>query len=270
MIIFKSINKLNKEVNFKANIGFVPTMGALHKGHISLIKSSKKVCKKTLVSIFINPSQFNKHDDFKKYPKNLKKDIKILKKLKVDYLLTPNTREIYKNKKNSKIKLKKKDKIMCAVYRPGHFEGVLAVINQFLHLFKPKNIFFGEKDYQQLLLIKKFVKNKFKIKIHACPTIRCKNKIALSSRNVLLSNNDIKKSSFIAKLLINFKRKMNVNTSFEKNLKNIIKKINNIENIKIEYLEIRNKINLSKSYNKNNLKMFIAYYNNNVRLIDNY
>ena len=99
MIIFKSINRLNKEVNFKANIGFVPTMGALHKGHISLIKSSKKMCKKTLVSIFINPSQFNKANDFKNYPKNLKKDIAILKKLKVDYLLVPKVKEIYRNKK---------------------------------------------------------------------------------------------------------------------------------------------------------------------------
>ena len=207
MIIFKSINRLNKEVNFKANIGFIPTMGALHNGHISLIKSSKKICKKTLVSIFINPSQFNKTNDFKKYPKNLKKDIAILKKLKVDYLLTPNVKEIYRNKKNSKIKLKKKDKIMCAIYRPGHFEGVLAVINQFLIKIKPKHIFFGEKDYQQLLLIKKFVKNKFKIKIHNCPTIRSKDNIALSSRNVLLSSTDIKKSSYIANLILNFKKK---------------------------------------------------------------
>ena len=89
MIIFKSINKLNKEVNFKANMGFVPTMGSLHNGHISLIKSSKKKCKKTLVSIFINPSQFNKKNDLRNYPRNLKKDIKVLKKLKVDYLLIP-------------------------------------------------------------------------------------------------------------------------------------------------------------------------------------
>ena len=86
MIIYKSINKLKKEVNFKANIGFVPTMGALHKGHISLIKSSKKICKKTMVSIFINPSQFNKKSDLKSYPRNLKKDIKVLKKLKVDFV----------------------------------------------------------------------------------------------------------------------------------------------------------------------------------------
>ena len=202
MIIFKSLNRLNKEVNFKANLGFVPTMGSLHKGHISLIKSSKKICKKTLVSIFINPSQFNKVNDLKNYPKNLKRDIKILKKLKVDYLLTPNVIDIYRSKKNTKIKLNKKDKIMCALYRPGHFEGVLAVINQFLQRFKPKCIFFGEKDYQQLFLIKKFIKNKFKTRIFSCSTIRDKSKLALSSRNILLSDNDIKKSSFIAKLLL--------------------------------------------------------------------
>ena len=270
MIIFKSINRLNKEVNFKANIGFVPTMGSLHKGHISLIKSSKKICKKTLVSIFINPSQFNKVNDLKNYPRNLKRDVMILKKLKVDYLFTPNVSDIYRSKKNTKIKLNKKDKIMCALYRPGHFEGVLAVINQFLQRFKPKCIFFGEKDYQQLFLIKKFIKNKFKTKIFSCSTIRDKNKLALSSRNILISDQDIKKSSFIANLLLKFKNKIKKNISIKKNLNNVIFKINSIKNIKIEYLEIRNKKNLSKNYNKKNFKIFLAYYNKKIRLIDNY
>ena len=270
MIIFKSINRLNKEVNFKANIGFVPTMGSLHKGHISLIKSSKKICKKTLVSIFINPLQFNKKSDLKKYPRNLKSDIKLLKKLKVDYLLTPNVNDIYRSKKSTKIKLIKKDKIMCALYRPGHFEGVLAVINQFLLRFNPKWIFFGEKDYQQLFLIKKFIKNKFKTKIFSCSTIRDKNKIALSSRNILLNDQDIKKSSFIANLLIKFKKKTKKNISNKKKLNNIIFRINSIKKIKIEYLEIRNKKNLSKNLNKSNFKVFIAYYNKKIRLIDNY
>ena len=270
MIIFKSINKLNKEVNFKADVGFVPTMGALHKGHISLIKSSKKLCKKTLVSIFINPTQFNKNNDYNKYPKNIKKDIKILKKLKVDYLLTPNVSEIYKDKKSKKIYLKKRDKVMCALYRPGHFEGVLAVINQFLMKFKPKHIFFGEKDFQQLFLIKKFIKNKFKIKVHSCPTVRYKNKVALSSRNLLLSNQEIKKSSFIANLLFKFKNKIKNNFSLKGKINDVVFKINNIKKIKIEYLEIRNKNNLSNNYNKNNFKIFIAYYNNKIRLIDNY
>ena len=270
MIIFKSINKLNKEVNFKANVGFVPTMGFLHKGHISLIKSSKKKCQKTLVSIFINPLQFNKKSDLKKYPKNLKNDIEILKKLKVDYLLTPNVIDIYKGSKNTKIKLNKNDKIMCALYRPGHFEGVLAVINQYLKKIKPKYLFLGEKDYQQLFLIKKFIKNKFKTKIISCSTIRDKNNIALSSRNVLLNNSDIKKSSFISNLLITLKRKIKKNISNKKNLRGAILKINNIKGVKIEYLEIRNKINLSIKYNKSNLKLFLAYYNNKIRLIDNY
>ncbi len=270
MIIFKSINKLNKEVNFKANIGFVPTMGSLHKGHISLIKSSKRICNKTLVSIFINPTQFNKKRDLKNYPRNLKKDINILKRLKVDYVLTPNVNEIYRDKKNAKIKLSKNDKIMCALYRPGHFEGVLAVINQFLQKFRPKHIFLGEKDYQQLLLIKKFIKNRFKTNIFSCSTIRDKNKVALSSRNILLNSNDIKKSSFIANLLLKYKSKIKKNISLKKNLNDIVIKINNIKNIKIEYLEIRNKKNLSKNYNKNNFKIFLAYYNKKIRLIDNY
>ena len=270
MIIFKSINRLNKEVNFKANIGFVPTMGALHKGHISLIKSSKKMCKKTLVSIFINPSQFNKANDFKNYPKNLKKDIAILKKLKVDYLLAPKVKEIYRNKKNSKIKLKKKDKVMCALYRPGHFEGVLAVINQFLLRIKPNYIFLGEKDYQQLYLIKKFIKKKFNVKVISCKTVRDVNKVALSSRNILLNKNDLKKSSLIAKELIKFRNKLKVNFFYKYQISDLMKKINNIKNIKIDYLEIRNKNNLSKKFNKNSFKIFIAYYNNNIRLIDNY
>ena len=270
MIIFKSINKLNKEVNFKANMGFVPTMGSLHNGHISLIKSSKKKCKKTLVSIFINPSQFNKKNDLRNYPRNLKKDIKVLKKLKVDYLLIPKINEIYKNNKDKKIKLSKKDKIMCAFYRPGHFEGVLAVINQFLKKIKLRFIFLGEKDYQQLFLIRKFIKKKFKIRVFSCKTIRDKNKIALSSRNNLLKKNDLKKSSYIASLLLNLRIKLKNNISLKYEIENIVKKINKLENIKVEYLEIRNKKNLTKNYNKNNFKIFLAYYNKNVRLIDNY
>ena len=270
MLIFKSINKLNKEVNFKASVGFVPTMGALHKGHISLINSSKKICKKTLVSIFVNPSQFNKYSDLRNYPKNLKKDLKILKMHKVDYLLLPNTNEIYKKNNDRKIKLSKNDKILCAKSRPGHFEGVLAVINQFLCNFKPKYIFFGEKDYQQLFLIKKLIKKKYNTKVYSCLTVRDQNKVALSSRNVLLNKADIKKSSYVAKLLFKFKNNLKKNISNKKNLNTIILKLNKIKNIKVEYLEIRNKNNLSKLYDKRNFKIFLAYYNKKIRLIDNY
>jgi len=269
MIIFKSINKLNKEVNFKANIGFVPTMGALHKGHISLINSSKKKCKKTLVSIFLNPSQFNKKKDLKKYPKNLHNDIKILKKLKVDYLLLPKVNEIYKSKKNMKINIIKKDKVLCAKYRPGHFEGVLAVINQFLINIKPKFMFLGEKDYQQIILIKKFIKKKFKTKIIECKTIRLNNLVPYSSRNLHLSKNEIGKASFVSKCI--YKLYLSIKKNFNNRL-NISLVKSNIESKKIisDYLEIRNKTNLSKNFNKKNFKIFIAYYLNDIRLIDNF
>ena len=159
---------------------------------------------------------------------------------------------------------------MCAIYRPGHFEGVLAVIKQFLKKIKPKNIFLGEKDYQQLFLIKKFIKKNFNIKIFSCKTVRDKNKVSLSSRNILLNKKDLKKSSYIANILFDLKNKLKNNISFKYEIKNIIKEINNLKNIKIEYLEIRNKKNLSKKYNRNNFKIFLAYYNKNIRLIDNY
>ena len=202
MIIFKSINKLNKKVNFKARTGFVPTMGSLHNGHISLINRSKKMCKKTLVSIFINPAQFNKLNDLKNYPRNLNKDIKILKKLKIDYLLIPKTSEIYKKKRDRSIKLNKKDKIMCSIKRPGHFEGVLAVINQFLSNIKPTHIFLGEKDYQQLFLIKKHIKKrKINTQIIECNTLRDKNGVACSSRNSNLNTKQLKIASKIYEII---------------------------------------------------------------------
>ena len=270
MIIFKSINKLNKEVNFKADTGFVPTMGALHRGHISLIKRAKTESSKVIVSIFVNPSQFNKSNDFKKYPRNINKDLIILKKLKVDFVLIPSAKDIFKNQRSMKIKISKNDKVLCAKFRPGHFEGVLGVINQFLKKIQSKRIYLGEKDFQQIYLIKKFIKNKFKTKILSCSTVRDKNNLALSSRNILLNNKDIKKSSFIANLLIKFKKRIQKNISNKKELNNIINKINNIKKIKVEYLEIRNKNNLSKNYKKNNFKIFLAYYNKKVRLIDNY
>ncbi len=269
MIIFKSIKVLNKNVNFNEKIGFVPTMGALHEGHISLIKASKAKCKKTMVSIFINKPQFNKRMDFKNYPKNRSKDYKILKSLKVDYLLVPNEKDIYSSKKQKKIKINQKDKIMCAKFRSGHFEGVLAVINQFLLKLKPSVIFLGEKDFQQVYLIKKFVKNKFKTKVVQCKTIRDINGLPYSSRNILLNKNNLKIASDVSRLTKKFYRLLKLNLKNSKNIKWIKKKIKN-KNVTIEYIEIRNKLNLSKKITKKNFKIFVAYYIDKVRLIDNF
>ena len=266
MIIFKSINKLNKEVNFKAGIGFVPTMGSLHKGHISLVKSCQKICDKTLVSIFINPAQFNRKTDYKNYPRTLDKDIKILKKLKVDYVLVPNIKEIYARNTPRKININKKYKVLCGKYRPGHFEGVLAVINKFLKDLKVKKIFLGEKDFQQYFLIKNFVKKRFNTKVVLCKTIRMRGSLPYSSRNKILDNKSIIIAQKFTKKIIDVFQKIKRNTKKTYLLQSI--KSNN--NIKIEYLELRNKNNLSQIFNKKNLKLFVCFYIKKVRLIDNF
>ena len=138
MKIIKNIFELNKAINNYNNIGFVPTMGGIHKGHASLIKISQRKKLNTIVSIFVNPTQFNKKKDFDSYPRNIKKDIQILKKLKVDFLFLPNTKELYM-KKMKKFNLKKSEKILCAKFRVGHFEGVLNVMNRLLSLIKSKH-----------------------------------------------------------------------------------------------------------------------------------
>ena len=268
MIIFKSINKLNKYTENIDNIGFVPTMGSIHNGHGSLIKKSKKICKKTLVSIYVNPKQFNNKKDFINYPRNINKDIRILKKLKVDYVLLPKYSDVYGNKENRSIKIPRINKILCAKYRPGHFEGVLRVINQYLIKLNVTKIFLGEKDYQQLKIISNYVRKRFDIKIVACKTIRHKNTFPLSSRNQLLIKKDLNKLSEIFKILKSFKLRLKKNFKFKNkilDIKNLISKMG----VKLEYLELRDKHTLSKNCNKSNFKIFISYYYKNIRFIDN-
>ena len=268
MIIFKSINNLNKKIKSCKNLGFVPTMGSLHDGHISLIQKSKKKSKKTLVSIFINPNQFNNKKDYKTYPRNITNDLKILKRYKVDYVLIPKAEDVYSGKENFDITIKKSDKILCAKFRPGHFEGVLSVINQFLKKINIKYIFLGEKDYQQLHLIKKYLGKKFKIRIIGCKTVRHNNKYVYSSRNKLLNSNDLDVLSLISKICIKFYYSIKKNTNNKIKLNYIRKKIEKI-GAKIEYLELRNKTNLQKKFDKENVKLFIAFYYKKIRFIDN-
>ncbi len=261
---------LNEALFDISNIGFVPTMGSLHNGHISLIKKSLKLSNKTIVSIFVNPKQFNNKEDFKKYPRNIKKDLKILKKLQVDFVYLPKIKDIYKAKNRIKIKLNKHDKIMCAKYRKGHFEGVIEIMTRLTKIVNPSKIFMGEKDLQQLLLVKRFVEKNFNSKIISCKTIRDKNKLALSSRNTLLKKDDLSKASKIAKNLLIFKKKLSNN----KNLKDLIfMKKNELKkkyDIKIDYLELRDAKKLRLTNKIKNAKIFIAYYIKKVRLIDNF
>ncbi len=270
MKIITSIFDLNKEIKNYKNIGFVPTMGGIHEGHKSLIKASQNKKRKTIVSIFVNPTQFNKKDDFKKYPRNIQKDIVILEKLNVEYLFTPNVKDIFKFK-GKKFNLKKRDKILCAKFRSGHFEGVLNIMNRLMTIIKSKDLFMGEKDYQQLYLIKKFLSKKFKVQINSCPTIRLKNNIALSTRNKLLKKRSIKKASEIASFLKKVKYKSKSQGSrLAFHLPDYKKKLEKKYNIKIDYLEFRDEKNLKLSNFKNKYRLFVAYNIDNVRLIDNY
>ena len=261
--LFESLRPFN-------DLGFVPTMGGIHKGHLSLINKSKKLCKKTIVSIFLNPKQFNNKKDLKSYPRNIKKDLQILKKSKkVDFVYLPKFNDIYEDKKKSKITINKKDKILCAKIRKGHFEGVLDVMNRLTKIINPDKIFMGEKDFQQLYLVKNFLKKKYKTKIISCRTIRGKNKIALSSRNFLLNSSSLNLAGKIYKKLKNIKKKINNKNDISEYLTHSKKKLEMSLKIKIDYLELRNIKNLKISKTKNNSRLFIAYYLNNVRLIDN-
>ena len=270
MKILLNNRDLNKALTNVSNLGFVPTMGALHKGHISLIKNSKKKSNKTIVSIFVNPKQFNNPKDFKSYPKNTKKDLSLLKKLKVDYVFLPSQKDIYKFKKFKKIKLSQKQKIMCAKFRKGHFEGVLDVMNRLTYLIRPQKIYMGEKDFQQLHLVKKFLEKRYKSKIISCKTIRDRNQLALSSRNFLLKKKDIYKAQKLSKNLFFYKKKLVQKVITESKLKIYKKKLEQKYKINIEYLELRSKIDLSKSNLTKNSKLFVAYSINKVRLIDNF
>ena len=270
MKILLNNNDLNKALIGVHNLGFVPTMGSLHKGHISLIKKSKKYSKKTLVSIFVNPTQFNNKKDFKRYPRNYKKDLTILKKLNVDFVFLPKNEEIYHFKRSIKIKIKKKHQILCAKFRKGHFEGVIDIMDRLTNLINPNKIFMGEKDYQQIFLVQKYIKKKYASKIIKCKTIRDKNKIAFSSRNQLLTKISFVKAGKLISSLMNFKKEFIKNKNFNTLLNEKKKELSKLYNLKIEYLEFRNINNLKLSNKLKNSKIFIAYYLNKIRLIDNF
>ena len=271
MKIISKIIDLNKAINKISDLGFVPTMGGLHKGHTSLVKISKKACKKTIVSIFVNPKQFSNKKDFLNYPSSVDKDLNVLKKLKVDYVFIPTAEEILIKRKKSKFKINRSKRILCAKYRKGHFEGVLDIMDRFVGLISPKKIFMGEKDFQQFFIVKKFIEANYHSKVYLCKTIRDKNNVALSSRNYFLNKKNLIKAGIISNDLIKFK--LQIKNKMKKIDQFLDDKKNELEikfNIKIEYLDVRNIVNLKNTNISKNYKLFIAYYIESVRLIDNF
>ncbi len=247
MKIVKKVEEFKKiRNNLKGKIGFVPTMGALHQGHISLIKKSKEKSDITVVSIFVNPTQFNNKEDFQKYPITIEKDIKILKHEKVDFLFLPDYKEIYPDDYKYKVIETDFSKILCGKFRPGHFDGVLTVVMKLFNIIKPDYAFFGEKDYQQLVLINGMVKAFFMdVEIVSCPTVRENDGLAASSRNLRLCEKERKIASLIYQ------------TIRQKISDRKVKEILNKNGFRVEYVKTIEK------------RRFIAAWLGNVRLIDN-
>ena len=197
MKIIKTIEEWkNIRLSIKNPIGFIPSMGCLHEGHASLLKKSKEENETTVLSIFINPIQFNDKSDFIHYPKTEKEDLDLARSLEVDFVFIPSAEEIYADQYNFKMtSTHPLSQIMEGKSRPGHFDGMLTVVLKLLQLVKPQRAYFGEKDFQQLHLVKAMVKSFFiDTEIISCPTIRLKERLPLSSRNKRLSTEDMEKA----------------------------------------------------------------------------
>ena len=270
MKIFRNKNNLIEEISSLKSLGFVPTMGALHKGHLSLVDKAKKESKQVLVSIYINAKQFDSKNDFNKYPRNYNKDISLLKKKKIDYLYIPTDKDLYSFKTINPIYLNKFSKRLCGKFRPAHFKAVVSIVNRFLEIIKPKSIYLGMKDFQQLSLIKLHLKKKkIKTKLIACPTIRESNGLALSSRNAKLENSQIIAAGMIYNYLKRNKKLIH-RKLLRKNKKEIVNKLIKLGADKVDYVECMDVKKLTLCTNtKANFNIFIAYYIGGIRLIDN-
>ena len=266
------IDYVERQREMGKKIGFAPTMGALHQGHLSLYKAAKKENDEVISSIFVNPTQFNNPDDFQKYPKTLEKDIELLEKAGVDAVYVPNVEEMYPDGLNSKkYDFDGLENEMEGKYRPGHFDGVGTIVEELFRQVQPHNAYFGEKDYQQLAIIKKMVeKTKLPVKIHGVPTLREEDGLAMSSRNVRLTETQRKEATIIYETLTKVKEWFKVIS-----LEEIKQKVTDIfrnSNFELEYFVIADEKTLKETdffYKDKNYRAFIVAYAGDVRLIDN-
>ncbi len=258
--------------SFSQKIGFVPTMGALHKGHLSLLEKAKKSSDISIVSIFVNPSQFNDPKDLKNYPRNVETDLKLLSPYNPDIVFIPEVDDIYPEPDNRKFEFGILDKVMEGKHRPGHFNGVAQVVSRLFDIVQPHLAFFGQKDFQQLAIIKSLVKQlDYKIEIVSCPIIREKNGLAMSSRNQLLTKKEREESAFLYEVLQEAKS-LFPSTSLDVIVGLVSEKINTKPIFQLDYFELVDSDNLKpvKEWDyKSELIACIAVKINKIRLIDN-
>ena len=223
-------------------IGLVPTMGYLHKGHISLISRARAECSKVIVSIFVNPVQFGPEEDFARYPRNFKKDCSLCQKAGADYIFFPSTDEMYEKDFKTFAEVQDLGDIMCGRERPGHFRGVCTVVLKLFNIIRPNIAYFGQKDYQQVVIIKKMIKDlNVPVEIAECPTVREKDGLAISSRNKYLSY-DERKNAVVLFQSLKLAEELIING--QENLENIRKAaIEKLESTpfvsKIDYFDFR-------------------------------
>ena len=276
MELISRISKLQSTLDeYRAEgktIGFVPTMGALHKGHSSLIQVSVDQNDITVCSIFVNPIQFNNNKDLENYPRDLETDKEMLTELGCDILFNPNVDEMYPEKPKESWNFGLIEKTMEGKYRPGHFSGVATVVNRFFGIVKPNNAYFGMKDYQQLMIVRN-IANQFhpNIKIIGCPTIRLENGLAMSSRNELLSDPDKERAGVIFDVLQEI-AKSKGKEDLKEYLERKTSEINSLDGFKVEYLQVADPDTLQPMQSwtaEDSCICCIAVFVKNVRLIDN-
>lgn len=278
MEIINSVKELKDKLYIhksqKRSIGLVPTMGALHKGHISLVEKCSKENDITVVSIFVNPTQFNDKNDLERYPRTLEADCELLENIKVDIVFAPSVEEIYPEPDTRTFSYPPTDTVMEGKYRPGHFNGVCQIVSKLFDLVEPDKAYFGEKDFQQVAVIRAMVKDKkYDIEIRQCPIIREDDGLALSSRNALLTNQERLIAVNISKVLknsIEYSKNHRLNDTKEW----VINQINSIDGLKIEYYEIVDGETLESIENwedSNNIVGCITVFcgSTPIRLIDN-
>lgn len=252
------------------SLGFVPTMGALHEGHASLIKASISNCDLTVVSVFVNPTQFNQTSDLESYPRTFESDNQLLEELGVDVMFYPSEAEIYPTKKVVAYDLDGLDQLMEGPNRPGHFNGVVQVVTRLFDIVAPDKAYFGEKDFQQLAILRHMSKKLgYDVKVIGCPTIRESTGLAMSSRNARLSSGDREVSLVIFRVLSLVKEKLKTE-GLDNALLLAKREFENHKDVKLEYFELVNPATLQRSRNEDSaIQACVAVWVGDVRLIDN-
>ena len=254
-------------------VGFVPTMGALHSGHLSLIKEAQQKNDIVVVSLFVNPTQFDSAEDLKKYPKTIKNDIELLDSVSCDILFTPSVEEIYENNISSEnFNFDGLEHQMEGKFRKGHFNGVGTVVKTLFKIVAPHKAYFGQKDFQQLQIIKKMVeKHSLKVEVEGCPIFRQQDGLAMSSRNVRLSKKQKAAAPFVYKVLQEVRKKFNTQSVLEIT-QWVESQFKNHPSLKLEYFTVADEKSLKSIETKEDFKKyraFIAVFADEIRLIDN-